>query len=214
MRKAITLVELTIVILIISLLSALINGALGIIKSAKTRDYINNIREYENSYYSFYSIYSGFPGDLSNASYFWPTSLNGNGDSIIKYEVGDASEEFANAWVHLALGDFVMTPYGPLEFPTSNNDLVSYVLRYYDNLYNLMGNSITLQSPAFAGVLTPVEAYQLDCKIDNCEPDVGEMVIINGNGVTASETSCLNETNKLNTKNVVTSECRAVMFFD
>ena len=108
MRKAFSLIELSVVIIIIGLLTASVTAGIGVIKSAKTRALVSDLKEYETSYYGFFSTYSGYPGDISNAAYFWSTATNGDGDGSIEYETGESTDEFANAWVHLALAGFVL----------------------------------------------------------------------------------------------------------
>ncbi|MBT4989835.1 MAG: type II secretion system protein [Rickettsiales bacterium] len=214
MRKAFSLIELSVVIIIIGLLTASIIAGVGVVKSAKTRALVNDLKEYETSYYAFYSTYSGFPGDIVNASYFWSGAINGDDDGFIEYISGNATEEFANAWTHLSLAEFTPADYSALEYPEAEDGIIKYVMIYYSSMHSESGNSITIETENFAGIITPLEAYQLDCKIDECSPTIGSILIDNGDGVTGSSSTCLNASNQLNTKDVHTDECRVIMWLD
>jgi prepilin-type N-terminal cleavage/methylation domain-containing protein len=214
MRKAFSLIELSVVIIIIGLLTASVTAGIGVIKSAKTRAIVSDLKEYEASYYGFFSTYSGYPGDISNAAYFWSTAISGDGDGNIEYGTGESTDEFANAWVHLALAGFVPDDFEALEYPTAEDEAIDFIMIYYSDLYSAFGNSITLETDSFAGVMTPLEAYQLDCKIDDCAPTIGEVMVANGDGVTASALTCINASDELNTKDVHTDECRVIMWLD
>ncbi|MBT4922760.1 MAG: type II secretion system protein [Rickettsiales bacterium] len=214
MRKAFSLIELAVVITIIGLLTATIQAGIGVVKSAQTRALVGQLKEYKSSYYGFFSAYSGFPGDLGNASYLWSSAVNGDGDGLVEYVSGDSTEEFANTWTHLALGDFISSDYPALSYPEARDDIMKYIIIYYSDIHSQSGNSITIQANDFSGVMTPLEAYQLDCKIDDCSPTIGTTSIDNGDGITGSTTTCLNVSGELNSKDVHTDECRVIMWLD
>ena len=66
-NKAFSLIELSIVLIIIGLLIAGIIGGQSLIESAKIRSLINDFRYYEQSLYSFKLIKNRLPGDLNGS---------------------------------------------------------------------------------------------------------------------------------------------------
>lgn len=66
---AFSLIELSIVLIIIGLLVAGITGGKSLIDSAKTKAFINELNEYKQAVYSFYLVKGRYPGDLNNDGY-------------------------------------------------------------------------------------------------------------------------------------------------
>lgn len=106
-----TLVELSIVIIIIGFLIAGISAGNSMIKSAELNSVITDFRNYQAAYNNFIGRYGSPPGDLQNASSIWDNNTcaltnsdcNGNGNGLIdnsKYEV-------YSAWKHLELAGMV-----------------------------------------------------------------------------------------------------------
>ena len=65
-NKAFSLIELSIVLIIISLLVAGITGGKSLIESAKIRNVINEFNNLEKSIYAFKVIKDRLPGDVNN----------------------------------------------------------------------------------------------------------------------------------------------------
>ena len=66
-NKAFSLIELSIVLIIIGLLVAGITGGKSLIESARIRTLINEFRYYEQSLYSFKIIKNRLPGDFNGS---------------------------------------------------------------------------------------------------------------------------------------------------
>ncbi len=93
---AFSLIELSIVLIIIGLLVAGVTGGASLIQSAKNRAIINEIRNYNQAVNSFYAMENRLPGDLNNTgkigwdsgqsynenSFPSPYNKNGNGYSL------------------------------------------------------------------------------------------------------------------------------------
>ena len=120
MRKQIeitgfTLIELSIVIVIISLLLAGISVGAGMIHKATLNTVIVDMQNYKTAYSSFEERYRAVPGDMSNAEFYFPTcavtpgNCNGNGDNIIDYNVFALPDETASAWRELSLANMINT---------------------------------------------------------------------------------------------------------
>ncbi len=109
-----TLVELSIVILIIGLLIAGIAAGTQMIRQAELRSIISDFYNFTIAYNNFQTKYRAVPGDMSVASAYFPTTCatttstaagagcNGNGDGLIKYSA--TANEVNLAWQHLSLG--------------------------------------------------------------------------------------------------------------
>lgn len=109
-----TLVEMSLVVLIIGLLVAGMAAGTSLIEQAKMTSVIRDLQRYTIAYNNFNSHYNEVPGDISNASAYWPTgcttsvdptSCNGNGNGII-----DTSNEALLAWRHLVLAQDISAP--------------------------------------------------------------------------------------------------------
>jgi prepilin-type N-terminal cleavage/methylation domain-containing protein len=123
MRQAFSLVELSIVLVILGLLTGGILGGQSLIRAAELRSVASDVQRYSSAIYTFRDKYFGFPGDMTNATAFWGVrastgsdvtchqtinsttgTCNGNGDGRIDYIAGDTAtygERFLG-WQHLS----------------------------------------------------------------------------------------------------------------
>jgi prepilin-type N-terminal cleavage/methylation domain-containing protein len=122
-RSGFTLVELSIVMIILGLLAGGILSAKHLIRASELRSVPVSIEHYRTAIYGFKNKYFMLPGDMNNATQFWGVrassggdvtchqtvgsytgTCNGDGDGAINYIVGDSTttgERFA-AWQHMA----------------------------------------------------------------------------------------------------------------
>ena len=120
-RKAFTLLELSIVLVIIGLL---VGGTLvgtDLIHAAELRSVTNEFKDYTTSITTFKTRYNGLPGDLRDATTYWgeanasaaacqttdssatPATCNGNGDGVIGiYNSAATAYERYRFWQHLS----------------------------------------------------------------------------------------------------------------
>lgn len=132
MKQGFTLIELSIVLVIIGLLVGGILVAQSLISSASVQSQIRQLQQLEIAYYGFESRYRSIPGD---SKLFQDP---GDGDGLIENDKTaghttlfsyQLAEEKANFWVHLSdsgmisksLGDFVNTPTAPLDYEPGVN---------------------------------------------------------------------------------------------
>jgi len=99
-KSAFSLIELSIVLIIIGLLIAGVTGGASLIKSSQLRSVMGEARGYAVAVNAFYSQFNGIPGDFPTAI---GNSLAGDNDSTIEYygAASAAGSESANAWVAL-----------------------------------------------------------------------------------------------------------------
>lgn len=98
--KAFSLIELSIVLIIIGLLVAGIVGGQSLIFSAKIRRAITETRNWQQAVYSFQSLKGRLPGDFKNSN-----KIGFNSDQ--SYPAGTFSGDYKNIVVHKNIGPFV-----------------------------------------------------------------------------------------------------------
>lgn len=176
-QRGFTLVELSIVLLIIGLITGGITGGATLIKQAKIRSIINDINVISTAINAFKTQFNALPGDFNNAYSFWPSSTctisscNGNGDSKIDFD-----EQF-HVWQHLSLAEFIQGSYqgtaAAINKYQSKYTNGTYDLRYINSwIAGPSFNSLELGKYLSAGysgnsLILPLEAYNIDLKIDD-----------------------------------------------
>jgi prepilin-type N-terminal cleavage/methylation domain-containing protein len=123
-----TLVELSIVIVIIGFLVAGIAAGSNLVKQAQIRSVISDFNSFQTGYNGFVGKYNAAPGDLNTASSYWSGAnncsvtatttgdarCNGDGNGTIDATATAATEEVAAAWKHLQLAGFIGAGISPL----------------------------------------------------------------------------------------------------
>lgn len=78
-----TLIEITMVIVIIGVLIGSVMATMNLMRGAKIKATVSQLLEINIAKNAFRDKYFGYPGDLINAKSFWPAASNGDGDAII-----------------------------------------------------------------------------------------------------------------------------------
>ena len=130
-----TLVELSIVIIIIGFLIAGIAAGTSLIKQAELNSVVTDLQNYQTAYNNFILRYNAVPGDMRNAETYWPagatgcsitaTECNGDGNGLITMSFGVPSE-VQSAWRELSLANMISA--GIVVIPNGGNDTETYVL--------------------------------------------------------------------------------------
>jgi len=116
-----TLVELSIVIVIIGFLVAGISAGSNMVKQAQLRSVITDMQSFQTAYNGFVGRYNAAPGDLNVASSYWPAgdgsqcvenggnvaNCNGDGNGVVRAYFSSDLDEVANAWKHMQLSGFI-----------------------------------------------------------------------------------------------------------
>lgn len=109
-KSAFSLIELSIVLIIIGLLIAGVTGGASLIKSSELRSVITESRSWSVAVNSFYNQFDDLPGDYASTI---GSQAGGDADGTIEYDSGDASDvtdhETRNAWRHLAATNILDT---------------------------------------------------------------------------------------------------------
>jgi len=119
-----TLIELSIVLVIIALVVGGVLVGQDLILAAKIRQFGSQIEEYQTALFTFRGKYNALPGDMPNATSFWPAvsngctdqqgtgleTCNGNGNGIVG-DVLNSNEnyEIFRFWQHLSNAGLIKT---------------------------------------------------------------------------------------------------------
>lgn len=176
-----TLVELSIVLVIIGLLVGGIMAGTYLVDAAANQAVIEEVGKYKTAASLFNEKYSGWPGDITNATTLWPSAspaaTNGNGNGRI--EITESSP----GWQQLALAQMIPGNYNGSTTPVSKKNKDYYGMEYSNSgawasslsgnmlIYYLSGTTPT--SGNYQGGLTQVDAASIDGKIDDGLPATG-----------------------------------------
>lgn len=126
MKQGFSLVELSIVLVILGLLTGGILAGQSLIRAAELRSISSDFSRYQTAVLTFRDQYFALPGDMRNATAFWgddnavcpdaaiangtPGTCNGNGDGALGSGTVNPSE-FFRAWQQLALAGLIEGTY-------------------------------------------------------------------------------------------------------
>jgi prepilin-type N-terminal cleavage/methylation domain-containing protein len=226
LRKGFTLVELSIVLVIIGLLIGGILAAQSMVDSARAQKLIKEVEFYQIQTRLFRQTFYQLPGDHTNALNIFGVACNnggsgcnGNGDGrILSTGVPNSGRyEESKFWHHLYLAGFLKVPYGvtyvagsTAETPIGRNipqleyhPLAGLKLEYggaawfgglEDRNYFVIGGNVTsyYQSAWLRpGIIKPLDALNIDSKIDDKIPNNGSVRAFNAvTNVSGSEAFC------------------------
>ena len=191
-NRGYTLIELSIVIVIISILTGGVFVFRSWQRSSQLKAIITEFYNYREAVTQFQETYGQLPGDLTTASSFWPTCAspatlcNGNGDGLITVGGGTTQDESIRAWQMLYLAGFISQSMSGVHTTSGQNDIGVNVPAsklvgagwYFDkNLPSTGGGGVTTNFIVIGGftsgyvnvgrVLTPIQALSIDTKIDD-----------------------------------------------
>lgn len=111
-KSGFSLVELSIVIIIIGLLFVGVSGGSKLIKSAKLNKIMRDISSVDTSFLAFLQAYDAYPGDFKDATTFWGTTGVADGDGDGKIEINDSasatgSDEVSNGLLHMQKAELI-----------------------------------------------------------------------------------------------------------
>ena len=191
-KHAFSLVELSIVIIILGLLVASVTVGKDLIQAAQLRGLISQIHGYETQVSTFKLKYSALPGDINNANKRGLGSNNGDGDGVLEDVTGGgdadlAAYELIYFWEHLNLAGFADGAYdgdvtnGALgeTFPKAKHGGGLMVYGVSGVNYYHIGTASATGSPktnVFADSLVPEDAFSIDNKLDDGFPLKGKML--------------------------------------
>lgn len=199
-RTAFTLVEMAVVLVIIALLVGAITAGSHMVRQAEMQSVITDYAKYAAATAEFRQQYGGLPGDMIDATTYWPNATTGVtvGDGDGKILTGD---EPYQAWKQLVLAKLLDGNYSGVavgggasinvNVPRSRITNAGFSFGYWDNggtadadnygqtLYNYLaiGKGIT-GGLTKGAALKPGEAWQIDKKMDDAIPSTGGVVSV------------------------------------
>ncbi len=126
--RGFSLVELSVVIIIIGLLVGGISGGSMLVKQAEIRSVVADLKNMQTYYATFKTTYDAVPGDFKNADTYWTgtschatvsTACNGDGDGVIRWRdvtttAAGVGDEAGRALKHLSLSGIMPISVGQL----------------------------------------------------------------------------------------------------
>lgn len=97
-----TLVELSIVLVILGLLVGGVLSGQSLIRAAELRSVTSDSQRFITAINAFRDKYFAIPGDMNNASSFWTGVGDGNGNGQLNNTAAVGTNEISLFWVHLA----------------------------------------------------------------------------------------------------------------
>jgi prepilin-type N-terminal cleavage/methylation domain-containing protein len=189
-NKAFTLVELSIVLVIIGLIVGGVVGGQSLIHSARLQSVVQDFSKYTTAVNTYELQYDAIPGDHIEANDYWSVAESGNGDGEITF--GGGPDEDIQAWNHLGFAGLIdfysesssggNTP--GVTCPAASIDGSGYWFSSTEvitsSYLGAKGNFISLASKdgtseLIGGALTPADAQNIDKKIDNGIADNGKI---------------------------------------
>ncbi len=189
-----SLVELSIVLVIIGLVTGGVLIGQNLIQAGKLQSVSSEMQKIHGAVSTFQDKHYSLPGDMSRASAFWPTTTNGDGDGQIDYNLGGPGEEYF-AWQHLANEGLVEGQYtgAPQSLPAGVIASSYFRLSNQTDVYDISGLMISFNRMGVGyarhAVLTPQEAHSIDAKMDDGNADSGKILGFNEQGVGGCATS-------------------------
>lgn len=209
-NKGFTLVEISIVVVIIALIVSGFLIGKSLVRQAELRSVLIQSSELRTAINTFLLTYNALPGDFAEAYDYWGSDCatgasaedycNGNGDKKVSLSgVADDNEVF-RAWQHMGLAGLVEGFFNGKGFGFGNTAIsgvnipatkVSY--GGYCYMYGQLGSEpernmllVGLQrstGPNNGAIFKPEEAFAVDDKIDDGLPESGAIVSIKGDNV-------------------------------
>ena len=192
MHKGFSLVELSVVLVILGLLTGGIIGGRSLIKAAEIKKLSADISNYSSAVLQYRDKYDAMPGDHDIAAQYWPGKTdNGDGDGMI----GDhwtSDDEDSMSMQHLALAGFIAhhpsddyfpqvvgenIPAGP--YPEQGYRLQSFpwngacCTAYKHEGIGIVIGKVAPGADVWDGFLTPADAWHIDTKMDDGTPEKG-----------------------------------------
>ncbi len=227
-----TLIEISVVLVVIGLITAGILVGRDLIKAAEMNKISHEIESYKAAYYTFKGKYNAMPGDMMNPGAFWP-ALAGQGGDSNGFIDGVTIAEPALAWRELSEAGLVKITINAAEpyhvygvLPSTRGVIYWFNTDAYGEITRI-GNAIsmtTFMNPWWSGpVFSSEEALRIDRKLDDGLPESGNIlglsgIDMNGDGMIDATVDCIDMDVGGHVYNTVDGDnsprCRMMYFVD
>jgi prepilin-type N-terminal cleavage/methylation domain-containing protein len=198
-NKAFTLLELTVVLVIIGLLAGAVVSGQKLIANAKRAAIISEFTAIETAIESFRVEYGALPGDFDEAYDYWGSdcagsagACNGDGDGIY-------GGDYIKVMHHLSLAGLYPGSYDPTDVfggvmaPSDYRLGTGYVVlggatEWYGQVPEYFIEFAAWGTPSALNVLTPTDAQLIDMRMDDGVASTGRLVAasMSGSGCVAA----------------------------
>ena len=182
--KGFTLIELSLVIVIIGLIVAGVVGGQSLVEQSKVRKVIADVEGIKTATRAFMLEYDAIPGDMRNSAAYWPGVPGGNGNGILTS--GNESNRF---WVHLTQagiypGTFSGTSTNPprpgVDHPAGPFSGTWYRPHRHSGADTALGRlksslNFNGSNHSWGGAVGGKQAYAIDLKIDEYNDNDNEI---------------------------------------
>jgi prepilin-type N-terminal cleavage/methylation domain-containing protein len=196
-QNGFTLIELSIVLVIIGLIVGGVVGGQALIKSAKTQNLLREISGIQTGLNAFQLQYDALPGDFSEATDYWPTSeyswiASGDGNGKLQWpSAGAPDQEPLNVFEHMIAADLLSGYVGSLGGTEGSDNLfgsdrvggshfrIAFADTYNSNMLQLLVEDSDVNDQ-LNSILTPAEMKKIDLKFDDGLPVRGDFIAYQG----------------------------------
>lgn len=241
-KAGFSLIELSIVLVIIGLVVGGVMVGAGLIHSTKVRNTAVDLTRYKTAVFDFKRKYGDLPGDLMTATDIWGAAsscpngvstgtetCNGDGDGMIEKSTA-SSLEFLRAWQHLSSAGFIEGRFtgayqggilaGGVNVPETPLRNGVYEMHYQaSTIFGRIGHFIKVAAVQTTGanfaLLNPIDAMAIDKKYDNGFADSGDIMALdsaNVGGCVTGGTATTGSSSYIGTND--TPSCRLYFWID
>lgn len=235
LQRGFSLVELSIVLVILGLLTGGILSGQSLIKAAEMRKVTTSATQLQTSIYTFRDKYMALPGDMTNAYRFWGTQAgctdttlttanltgcNGNGNGRID-DLTDGGEDL-RAYQFMAYAGLIEGTYTGEPAPTGNKrqqgvnipaaimNRGSWWINWQEILqFGKSGNNMHFGAEGatypIVATLSPQDLWNIDTKLDDGKPNTGAVTPLE------AQTTCYSGSEY--TVSTATNSCTPLFWF-
>lgn len=172
--KAFSLIEMSIVLVVIGLVAGAVFKGRELLENAKIRSIASDFQQYDMAVNNYQETYQALPGDDPRASAHFSGTDSGDGNGQIS---GKEADLF---WQHLHKATLI----GSNQAPTSK--LGGKFTVVYQPHSDMPGNWLMLAKDGATGILTPSQAQRLKKAVEQGDsatnPAQGQLIVKDGKG--------------------------------
>lgn len=214
-ESAFSLIELAIVLVVIGLLVGGLVVMQSMTRQSQLQGVVSDYQKFKVATAEFIDQYISVPGDMPDATDYWGTATNGDGDKILDIAAAaSATGEDFQFWRHLVLAGRITGVYTGVagsgsashsvagtNVPAASYESGAWEADYlgvyggdtttyaynYGNYFRV--GTITATAAASGALLKPEEAWNIDTKTDDGQPGKGTVVSSHWNSACATSTT-------------------------